>query len=309
MKALILGSDGFLGTWVARKLKDLKPDMEIAGASLSKGIDLRERRQAFDLFKRTKPAYVINCAAHVGGVQYGHVYPAEMYYNNMQMVLNIFEACKNFKVKRLMQPISNCAYPVNENFFQEERLWNGPLDESVLAYGATRRMMWVGAWAYAKQFRLDTVSLILSNMYGPGEHFDEMRSHALGAILKKIVDAKIKKEREVVIWGTGDPIREWLYVEDGAEALVKAMDIKPHNDIINIGVGKGISVRDLALLIKETVGWDGKFIYDTSKIDGAPCKIVDGTKGAKLLRWKPQVSLKDGIKKTVEYYLEKECGS
>jgi GDP-L-fucose synthase len=303
MKVLVLGTTGFVGKWVVEKIKRLKPELEIVETSLSLGVDLRDKKQALDLFKTVHPGYVINCAAYVGGIQYGYIHPAELFSNNMQMILNIFEACKDNNVKRLIQPIANCAYPAKENFFKEENFWNGPLHESVMVYGMTRKMMWTGAWAYAKQYGLDTISLILSNMYGPGDHFDEIRSHALGAMVKKIVDAKTENKKEVVIWGTGSPVREWLYVEDGAEALVRAIDLDPHIDIINIGSGQGISVKDLANLIKEAVGWDGDFIYDTSRPDGAPYKTVDGSRGKELLGWTPQTNLKEGIKKTVEYYI------
>ena len=304
MRILVLGATGFVGRWVVNRLKQLKPEVEVFESSLSLGVDLRIRAQGFALLESIKPESVINCAACVGGIQYGYIHPGEIYYNNMQMILNIFEACRNFKVKRLIQPISNCAYPAQETFFKEDNFWNGPLDDSVLTYGMTRKMMWVGAWAYLKQYSLDTVSLILSNMYGPADHFDEVRSHALGAMVKKIVDAKVEDRNEVVIWGTGNPIREWLYVQDGAEALVKALSMRSYIDIVNIGTGEGISIRDLAHLIKETVGWEGKFRFDNSKPDGAACKRVDGSQGMRLLGWKPQTSLKEGIKKTVKWYIE-----
>ena len=303
MRVLVLGAKGFVGSWTVKKIKQLKNEAEIFEASLSLGTDLRNKRQTFDLFERVKPEYVINCAAYVGGIQYGYIHPAEIFHNNMLMILNIFEACRDYKIKRLIQPISNCAYPQNESLFKEENFWNGQLHESVLAYGMTRRMMWVGAFSYAKQHGLDTVSLILSNMYGPGDHFDEVRSHALGALVKKIVDANIENKKEVVIWGTGNPVREWLYVEDGAEALVRAMDIKPYLDIINVGTAEGVSIRDLAYLIKDAVGWKGEFVFDTSKPDGAPHKTVDGSRGKKLLGFKPKTSLKEGIKITVSDYI------
>lgn len=308
VKILVLGSTGFVGRWVVKKIGQLRTDAVVAESSLSLGIDLRDKAQTFDLFGSMKADIVINCSAFVGGIQYGYIHPAEIYFNNMQMLLNIFEACKEFKIKRLIQPISNCAYPAGESFFKEENFWNGPLHESVLVYGMTRKMMWVGAWAYAKQHELDTVSLILSNMYGPGDHFDEVRSHALGAMIKKIVDAKENNKKKVVIWGSGTPVREWLYVEDGAEALVRGIDTEPHIDIINVGVGEGISVKSLANLIKETVGWEGDFVYDISKSDGAPFKTVDGSNGERLLSWKPGTDLKEGIRKTVAYYLESKRG-
>jgi len=303
MRVLVLGAMGFVGRWVIEKLKLLKPEAELHETSLRLGCDLRNNDQTDNLFRTTQPEYVINCAAYVGGIQYGYIYPAEIFFNNMQMILNIYEACKEYKIKRLIQPISNCAYPAKESLFKEENFWNGPLHESVMVYGMARKMMWTGAWAYAKQYGLDTISLILSNMYGPGDHFDEVRSHALGAMIKKIVDAKFENKNEVIVWGTGNPVREWLYVEDGAEALVRAIDIASYIDIINIGTGFGISVKELAYLIKEIVGWDGKIVFDRTKPDGAAYKTVDGSRGKILLGWTPQTDLKEGIQKTVEHYI------
>ncbi len=303
MKVLVLGSTGFLGSWVVKKLKELKPEASISEAALSKGTDLRDGGQTSTLFKNSKPEFVINCAADVGGIQYGYLHSAEIYHNNLEMVLNIFRASSEFKVKRLIQPISNCAYPARERFFKEKNFWNGPLDESVLVYGMVRKMAWVGSWAYQKQYGLDTANLVLSNMYGPGDHFDEIRSHALGALVKKILDAKIQGKKEVVVWGTGKPVREWLYVEDGAEAMVRALDMESCPGIVNVGTGEAISVIKLANLIKKIAGWGGKFVLDTKKADGAPYKMVDGSKGRRLLGWQPQVSLERGIKKTVDYYL------
>jgi GDP-L-fucose synthase len=306
LKILVLGATGFVGKWVLEKLAQLRPEATVVGTSLSMGVDLRDKHQTSRLFQTIRPNFVINCAAYVGGIQFGYQHPAEIFANNVPMVANIFAAAQENRVHRLVQPISNCAYPAAESFFQEANFWNGPLHESVLVYGMTRKMMWVGAWAYARQFHLDTVSLILSNMYGPGDHFDEVRSHALGALVKKIVDAKVENKKEVVIWGTGNPMREWLYVEDGAEALVRGLSIPPYQDIVNIGSGQGCTIRELALLIREAVGWSGTFHFDTTKPDGAPYKTVDGSRGKELLGWTPATSLRAGIQKTVAYYLSLE---
>ena len=304
MKVLVLGATGFVGAWVVKKLGQFEQDATVEKTSLSLGTDLRDWGQTLALFKRTRPDYVVNCSAFVGGIQYGYKYPADLFTHNLRMIVNIFDACRETGVRRLVQPISNCAYPARETYFQEESFWNGQLHESVLVYGMTRKMMWTGAWAYDKQHGLDTISLVVSNMYGPGDHFQAERSHALGAMVKRIVDAKEEGRKRVVIWGSGTPVREWLYVEDGAEALVRALHIAPHNDIINVGTGQGISVRDLAFKIREVVGWDGDFDFDTSQPDGAPHKTVDGSKGEGLLSWKPSTGLREGIRETVAYYME-----
>ena len=299
---LVLGANGFLGKRVCHKLKEKQ--ILYHGTSLSKGVDLREKEQTFNLFETIKPKYVINCASYVGGIQFGYKHPAELFYNNTLMTANILEACRVNNIKRLINPISNCAYPGNLSIFKESEFWNGPLHESVMVYGQVRKNSWVGSWAYAKQYGLDTINLILSNMYGPEDHFDEERSHALGALIKKIIHAKNTNLPNVVIWGTGNPVREWLHVDDGAEAMLRAIDIQPYIDPINIGILKGISIKELALLIKNIANYNGELIFDTSKQDGAPYKTVDGKLGNELLNWAPNTNLKDGISETIQWFLK-----
>ena len=175
------------------------------------------------------------------------------------MSTNIMEASRLTNVKRFINPISNCSYPGHlTRDFKEEEWWDGPLHESVLVYGSVRKASWVQSWAYYKQYGFVTINLILPNMYGPGDHFDETRSHALGALIMKFVEAKRKNLPEVTVWGTGTPVREWLYVDDGVEILLKAIEIDPTIEPINVGVGEGISILELAKLIKEVVGYKGR---------------------------------------------------
>lgn len=297
---LVTGATGFLGKNTTSLLA--KSNTTFTGTSLSSGLDLRNSSDVNDYFNETKPQYVINCAAYVGGIQFGLSHEAEIFYNNMLMTINILEACRKFNVKRLVNPISNCAYPAKASLFKEEEFWEGALHSSVLVYGMARKMSLVGSHAYANQFSLDSINLVLSNMYGPQDHFDVERSHALGALIKKIVDAKRFNIPEVVIWGTGKPVREWLYVEDAAVALIKALKIDKYSGPINVGVGKGCSIMELAELIKKKVSYNGELRLDTSKIDGARYKTVDGSLGQKLLNWTPQTTLDDGIQQTLDWY-------
>ncbi len=207
-------------------------------------------------------------------------------------------------VKRFVNPIANCSYPGHlTRDFKEEEWWNGPLHESVEVFGLVRKASWVQAWSYHKQYGLDTINLILPNMYGPGDHFDEIRSHALSALVMKFVEAKRNNAPEVVVWGTGKPVREWLYVDDGAEALVRVLHISPTIEPINVGVGNGISVLELAKLIKEVAGYPGKIVLDETKPDGAPYKTMDNSRLKKVFLWVPTTDLRMGIEKTVRWYL------
>jgi GDP-L-fucose synthase len=222
------------------------------------------------------------------------------------MTLNILEACREYGTKRLVNPISNCAYPGQATYFKESEFWDGPLHESVMVYGFVRKASWVGSWAFSKQFGVDTISLILSNMYGPEDHFEEERSHALGALIMKFAQAKRMGHPYVSVWGTGTPVREWLHVDDGAESMLRALDSPPTLEPINIGVGKGISVHDLARLIAEAVGYTGGIILDPSKPDGAPYKTVDGSLGRSLMGWGPSRDFHQGVRETVEWYMNHE---
>lgn len=299
---LVTGSTGFLGKSVVRNLE--KRNLGFYTTSLSAGTDFRNYNEVRNIFEISKPTHVINCAAYVGGIQFGYKHSAELFRNNMLMTINILEACKEFSVDRLVNPISNCSYPAKSTLFKEEEFWDGPLHESVQVYGYARKASWVGSWAYQQQYNLDVVNLVLSNMYGPFDHFEEERSHALGALIMKIVNAHRNGINEVVVWGSGKPVREWLHVDDGAEALVRALNIEKHIEPINIGVGKGISIIDMATLIKNFVGYKGELRLDPSKPDGAPYKTVDGTKGKKLLSWEPSTSFELGIKNTIKWYMQ-----
>ncbi|VVC02451.1 GDP-L-fucose synthase [Candidatus Burarchaeum australiense] len=300
-RILVLGATGFLGKRVCRKLDSL--GLKYGRTSLSLGTDLRDQKQAEKLFAKEKPTHVLNCASYVGGIAFGYKHPAEIFRNNLLMTVNLLEACKGHKVKRLVNPISNCAYPAKAKFFKEAEFWDGPMHESVLTYGFARKASWVGAWAYGRQFGLDTINLILSNMYGPEDHFEEERSHAIGALIMKMVEAKRKSSPSITVWGTGKPVREWLFVDDGAEAMVKALDCKPYADILNIGVGEGISIAELAEKIRRLVGYEGKLVYDASRPDGAPYKTVDGSRAEKFFGWKPHTGLDEGLKLTIDWYM------
>jgi len=297
---LVTGSNGFLGKGVCRLLKSKNIFFE--GISRSHGPDLLNRISVIDYFNQIKPEKVIHCASYIGGIKFGISREAEIFHNNLHMTLNLFEASNLNKIKRIVNPISNCAYPASSTFFKEDEFWNGPLHDSVMVYGMVRKLSWVGARAYARQYNLDTINLILSNMYGPDDYFDEERSHALGALIMKIVNAKNKRINKVIIWGSGKPVREWLHVDDAAEAMVRALDVTSNIDPINIGIGKGISIWELANMIKELVQYEGELVLDKTKPDGAFYKTVDGSRAAKHFGWVPQREFKNGVEETIEWY-------
>ncbi|MCO7188746.1 MULTISPECIES: NAD-dependent epimerase/dehydratase family protein [unclassified Pseudoalteromonas] len=303
---LVTGATGFLGKRVCKLLTE--KGLEFVPTSLSLGVDLRDSEATLNLFKKVRPTYVLNCAAFVGGIQFGGKYPVDLFQNNLKMTLSLLEAANQVGVKRIVNPISNCAYPGQATLFKEEEFWDGPLHESVMVYGFVRKAFWIGSWAYTQQYGMDVMNIILSNMYGPEDHFEEERSHALGALIMKFTKAKKEGAEAVNVWGSGKPVREWLHVDDGAQAMVRSMDVAASVDPINIGVAEGVSILEMAEKIKELVGYEGKIQLDPTKPDGAPFKTVDGTKGEQLFNWKPEIPFEQGVKATIEWY-NKEIGS
>ena len=302
MKVLLVGSSGFLGNHVKTILNNKYDTFEITG---KKQIDITKYDKLDKYLSNLKPDIVVNCAAFVGGISYGYKYPARMLYENSTMAINLYRASQKNKVKKLINPISNCAYPRNLTTYKEENFFDGPPDDSVYNYGIAKRLYVQLGKSFYQENNFSSVNVVVSNMYGPNDHFDIERSHALGAIIKKVHDAKINNNKEVELWGTGKPIREWLYVDDGAKALIKSINLESGHHFFNVGVEKGISILELAEIIKDKIGWDGKFVLDTSKPDGVLEKKVDGTRGEEKLNWKPETSLIDGIQTTVNWYIHK----
>lgn len=289
-----------------RVIKRLKEDsFSYCTTSLSNGVDFRDRKQVQDFFDKERPDIVINCAAYVGGIKFGLEHEGEIYYNNILMNANLIDVSREHTVKRFINPISNCSYPdVTEKDFKEEEWWDGPLHPSVLVYGFAKKATWVQSYAYHNQFGMDFINLLVPNMYGPGDHFEEVRSHALGALIMKIVEAKKAGKPEVIVWGTGKPVREWLYVDDCVEILLRSMNIDAISEPINIGQGRGVSIKEMAEIIQQVAGYEGKLVFDASKPDGAPYKIMNVEKMKKIFNWVPETKLEDGIKQTVQWYLE-----
>lgn len=297
----ILGQSGFLGNAISRRLNS--KNIAHSGTSLSQGTDIREQEALRSWFSEHRPDVVYNCAAFVGGIQFGYENPIAIFDNNLQMTLNIYRCCSEFGVKRLINPISNCIYPSKASLFREEIVWDGPLDDSVLIYGMARKLHFVGSLAYGREKGLDTINLVLPNMFGPGDHFDPVRSHALGALIAKIVTAHRNKSDEVVIWGSGKPIREWLFIEDGASAMIAAQTASAFEELINVGTGSGASILESAEMISKIVGYEGRLVCDTSRPDGAPCKTLDGSRAVSRLNWSPSHSFEDGLRATIEWYI------
>lgn len=304
-KLLILGSNGFLGRNLMQLInKEYFDKFYIHEIRNKDHIDLTNYEITNSFIKKISPNFIINCSSFVGGIAYGYKYPASILSKNIEMNNNIFKASLENQVELLINPISNCAYPGGLNEYREELFWEGKPHESVFNYALTRRLIVAMSEAYYSQFNLNSANIVLSNMYGPYDHFDIERSHALGALVNKIYTAKINNENMIEIWGTGNPIREWLYVNDGAKALMESLNLGTGSHLLNVGINKGISIKNLAEKIAENFNWNGHFEFNPNKPDGAIEKRVVGEKFYNLLNWKPQTSLDEGLKYTIEWYVE-----
>lgn len=296
-RALILGNTGFLGKHVERLAR--QAGWETKGLSLSGGYDLKSSVHLKSSVEDWLPSVIINCAAHVGGLSYSKNRQATILADNMRMTLSLFDFLSENPGIRLINPIANCAYPGALGVFREDDFWEGPLHSSVLGYGGARRFSVLASQAYRDQFAVDVVDIALPNLYGPGDHLDPVRAHALGGLVFRILSASIDGLREVSVWGSGRPVREWLFVEDAARALIGAAVAKSPPEFVNVGTGKGVSIANLAKMIAEEVGYRGALVFDASFPDGAAEKRMVAERVELELGWGPKYSLRKGLALTV----------
>jgi GDP-L-fucose synthase len=303
-KVLVTGGQGFLGSHVISQLE--KIGVTPVSCSRRTGCDLRSLEDAKIFFERHQPDIVINCASNQGGIAYQKLYPGTIFYDNLLMGSNTMEAARLTGVKKYVNIIAGCAYPGNprDGILREEEFEDGPMHPTVDNYGATKRAVVMQAKCYARQYGFNAISLILINLYGPGEHFHPDRSHALAALIRKFYEAKRDGKPEVMLWGTGRAVREWLYVQDAATGIIRASEKYDDVEPLNIGVGQGKTIAELAAIIQEVVGYEGKIIYDTTKPDGALLKTGDTTRMKDRLEWEPQTEIKEGIAQTLAWFVQ-----
>lgn len=305
-RVVVTGGGGFLGSHVVAKLRSRGADPFVPRRS--EGWDFRDPERACALMREHRPQLVFDCAANQGGLAYVRAAPADIFHDNTLLGLNLMRAAAQAGVETYVSALAACSYPGEARGLMHERdYWEGPLHDSVLAYGFTKKARVVQARCYAQQYGLQTVSLLLANMYGPRDHLEPERSHALTALLRRLYEATRAGADEVVVWGSGEPVREWLYVEDAAEALIVAAerirDVEPYN----VGTGEGLSIRELAETIARKVGFIGALRYDRSKPDGAAFKTLSVERFASTTGWRATTSLEEGIGRSLEW-LRSELG-
>ena len=301
-KIYIAGHRGLVGSAIIRNLKE-KGFTNIIKRT-HKELDLRRQEDVERFFEIEKPEYVFLAAAKVGGIYANNTYPAEFIYDNLMIESNIINSAYKTKVKKLLFLGSSCIYPkFAEQPIKEEYLLTGELEETNEAYAIAKITGIELCKFYRRQYGCDFISAMPTNLYGINDNFDLETSHVLPALIRKIHEAKITNKEEVVIWGTGKPLREFMYVDDLADAVVHLMLNYSEEIHVNMGTGKDISIGELAEIVKEVIGYSGKIVNDLSKPDGTPRKLLDVSR-LEATGWKYKVELKEGIEKTYKWYLE-----
>jgi len=299
-KIFIAGHRGLVGSAIIRELT--KQGYTNLLYKTHKDLDLENQQAVINFFKAEKPEYVILAAAKVGGIGANSLYPAEFIYHNIMIATNVIRQSYEHNVKKLLFLGSSCIYPkMAEQPIKEEALLTGPLEESNDAYALAKITGIKMCQAFNKQYGTNYISVMPTNLYGIEDNFNLETSHVLPALIRKFHEAKLENSPTVTVWGSGTPVREFLFVDDLAEACVYLLNTYDDGKIVNIGTGIGNTIQELAEKIGEVVGYQGKIVFDASKPDGTPVKINDVTY-LNSLGWKAKTDLMNGLKKTYEWY-------
>jgi GDP-L-fucose synthase len=300
-KIFIAGKNGLVGSAIERNLRSQGYD-NIIGKSHQE-LDLTNQASTERFFGMERPEYVFLAAAKVGGIHANSTYPAEFIYSNLEIQNNIIHSCYLYKVKKLLFLGSSCIYPkFAPQPMPEDCLLSSKLEPSNEAYAIAKISGLIMCRSYNKQYGTDFISVMPTNLYGIKDSYHPMNSHVLPALIRRFHEEKTTNSKEVVIWGTGAPLREFLYSDDLANACVFLMNTYSGNDIVNIGSGEEVSIKELALIIKEVVGFNGEVVFDPTKPDGTPRKLLDVSK-LHGMGWKHKIGLKEGIKLAYDDFL------
>lgn len=300
-KVTVTGGAGFLGSYIVEKLQQKKAEVFIPKIE---NYDLRKIENIKRMFDDFLPEIVIHLAAVVGGIGANRQNPGKFFYDNIIMGVQLMEEARVRKVSKFVNIGTICSYPKFTPIpFKEEDLWNGYPEETNAPYGLAKKMLIVQSQAYRKQYGFNSINLLQVNLYGPRDNFDPQTSHVIPALIKKCFDAIKNKEDKIVVWGTGKPTREFLYVEDAAEGILLATEKYNKSEPVNLGAGFEISIKDLVELIAKLTGFEGKIVWDTTKPDGQPRRRLDTSKAEKEFGFKAKTSFEEGLKKTIDWYM------
>ncbi len=294
----VTGGAGFLGGWVVSRLEQLGADVRLIRSS---DHDLREPSATQAAVEGAE--IVIHLAARVGGIGFNRRNPAPLVHDNLMMAGNVFEQSRLAGVTKLVSACTVCAYPKFSPVpFSEGELWNGYPEKSNAPYGLAKKMMLVLSDSYRRQYGFDSCAPIVANLYGPNDNFDLEDSHVIAAMIRKFVEALDADQAEVVLWGSGKPTREFLYVDDAARALLLAAERLDTSEPVNVGTGRETRIADLAATIQRITGYKGDVVWDTSRPDGQPTRYLDVSRARELMGFEAEVALEEGLGRTVESF-------
>lgn len=300
-KILITGGAGFFGSEVIRQLRNKGIKKENILVPRSKEIDLRKWENCTRVVRDCD--IVIHLAARVGGIGYNQAYPADLFYDNAIMGIQLIEAARQENVEKCVVVGTICAYPKFTPVpFREENIWDGYPEETNAPYGLAKKMLLVQSQAYRQQYGFNAIYLLPVNLYGPGDNFDPQSSHVIPALIKKFTEAKEEQKPFVEIWGTGTASREFLYVDDAARGLILAAERYNKPEPVNLGSGMEISIRDLVGLINELTGYQGEIRWDTTKPDGQPKRCLDVSRAKREFGFEAAMPFREGLQKTIRWY-------
>jgi GDP-L-fucose synthase len=296
MRALVTGGGGFLGSQLVERLERDGNDVFAARRA---DYDLTRAGDAERLFAEARPELVFHLAAEVGGIGANRANPGRYWYANVVMGANVLEQARLHNVEKLVIAGTVCSYPKHTPVpFREDTLWDGYPEETNAPYGVAKKAILVGAQAYREQYGLRTAYLLPANLYGPRDHFHPTNAHVIPDLIRKMVEGS----DEIVLWGDGSPTREFLYVDDAVEALVLAGERYDEPGPVNLGTGAEISIRELAELVADVTGFEGRITWDTSMPNGQPRRALDAKRARELLGWTPRMQLREGLERTVAWY-------
>lgn len=303
-KIYIAGHTGMVGSAILRKLQSLGYKNTVVRTSAE--LNLVNQQQTDQFFERERPDYVFLAAAKVGGIHANNVYRADFIYNNLMIEANIIHAAYVRKVKKLLFLGSSCIYPkLAPQPLKEESLLTGELENTNEPYAIAKIAGIKLCESYRKQYQCDFISAMPTNLYGPNDNYDLNNSHVLPALIRKFHTAKKSGDKQVIVWGTGKPLREFLHVDDLAQACVFLMQKYSSDQHVNIGSGEDLTIKDLAMLVKKVVGFEGELVFDASKPDGTPRKLMDVSK-INELGWKYSIGLEEGISRVYASLTDKD---
>jgi GDP-L-fucose synthase len=298
---LVTGGGGFLGQQVLAKLDTAGCKKVVAPRK--REYDLRERSEIVRLLRSTAPDLIIHLAAVVGGIGANRLHPGEFFYDNAIMGVELIEYARRLNVRKFVCLGTICSYPKSAPVpFREEDLWNGYPEETNAPYGLAKKMLLVQAQAYRQEYGFNCIYLLPVNLYGPKDNFDPQTSHVIPGLIRKLLEAKARGERTVTCWGTGTVSREFLYVEDAAEAIVLAAERYNKPEPVNIGSAHEITIRELAELLSKLTGFEGELTWDATRPNGQPRRRLDVARAEREFGFLAKTSLVDGLRHTIEWY-------